>query len=257
MAPGVAWRRAVVPVVLNSCVFAGLVDLRIGRLVGLEMPAQDLAGRSLNRHGIRQRAQTVIQIDEEILPSLAVPTVHLARPLLRRVAYGEKDQVKLVEPTAVHQHHPRTEALEHVFDLVVVETLAARENVLKQPSQLRGVPLAIAQLVNGTSFRLLGVSPEELIEGPICRVNREVPVENQQRFMHAVDQFLGKFDPAFEFMTKPLTLALVGYRKQDTIFFIRPADALGVEPQDATADTFEVMFDAAILDRTVSLNNLL
>ena len=221
------------------------------------MPAQDLAGDGLNRYGIRQRAQSIVQLDEHILPSLAVPTFRLARPLLCRVAYGEKDQVKLVEPTAVQQHHAATEAWERVFDLVVVETPAARENILKQPSQLRDVPLAIAQLVNETSFRLLRISAEELVEGLICRVNLEVAVENQQRFTHAVDQFLGEFYSALEFTTKPLTLGVIGYRKQDAVFFIRPADALGVEPHDAPADLLEVMFDPVILDRAVLLNNLL
>jgi hypothetical protein len=88
------------------------------------------------------------------------------------------------------------------------------EGEYPQAAVALGIPLAIAQLVNETSFRLLWISPkiDRRADSPS---EREV-LENQQRFTHAVDQFLRKIRSGLRFMTS--RSLLVGYRKRDTIF---------------------------------------
>ena len=59
-------------------------------------------------------------------------------------------------------------------DLESVQRHAVRQDVFKQFTQLRHLPLAIAQVIDETTFGLGTIDFEDLIEGVVGRVDAQV-----------------------------------------------------------------------------------
>ena len=114
----------------------------------------------------------------------------LLRPSsLRDVFHRQEDELGM-QSSGVEQHHPAADVGKIVFEDEIVEDGASGHDVFEQRAQSRNVPLAIAQLVNETTFGFRLRNAEGLIEGGVCRSHAQSGIEDEQRFTHGIKNVL-------------------------------------------------------------------
>src|SRR5271165_4616458 len=96
---------------------------------------------------------------------------------------------------SVEQHHPPSDDREVMFPLKIVEDRTQGNNIFKEVSQNRDIPLAVAQLVNQAVLGFFERDLKSLVEGAIRGSHAQGGVKNQERLAHRIDDVLGvRFD---------------------------------------------------------------
>src|SRR5271165_623033 len=91
----------------------------------------------------------------------------------------------------VEQHYPPSDGREVMFPLKIVEDRTQGNNIFKEVSQDRDIPLAVAQLVNQPVLGFFERDLKSLVEGAIRGSDTQRSVKNQERLAHRIHDVLG------------------------------------------------------------------
>ncbi len=156
--------------------------------------AQDVLGRDVPTGdpalGIEREDRVVLNVlHQGGETGLDLVTFPLGPPPLGHVLEGQQDPVValLREPAGVEQHHLVPDVREIVRQLEIVDHRIVWEDLLEQGAQARNVPLPVAQVVEKPAFGVLRQNLKCAVEGAVGTLHPQMPVQDQQRFAHSVD----------------------------------------------------------------------
>ncbi|MDZ3835857.1 MAG: hypothetical protein U0S49_00590 [Rhodospirillales bacterium] len=184
--------------------------------------------------GLQDPAETVLARAARLLPPGA----------LGDVLDGEQDELQMIDPAGVEQHHPAADLLEPVLDDEAVEAVVVREHGLQELAQPGDVPLAVAEFVDEAPPGVVGVHGELRIEGLVGGIHPQVPAENQQGVARGVEDLLGQLLLPFEIEAKALRLGCVLEAEQKVAAAIGELRRAGPRQQDPPAEAVEAVLDA-------------
>ena len=90
----------------------------------------------------------------------------------------------MVQPPAVEEHHPPADIFKRMLNPVVVKYVGRRQDFFPQPTQLRNIPLAVAQIVKEVADSCLAINLKHAVEGFVSKLDNPIWLEHQQPFTH-------------------------------------------------------------------------
>ena len=124
--------------------------------------------------------------------------VRLGAPPFGHVFHGQHQQLPVMarlKLAGVEQHHPPSDDREVMLPLKIVEDRTQGNNIFKEVSQDRDIPLAVAQFVNQAVLGFFERDLKSLVEGAIRGSHAQRGVKNQERLAHRIHDVLGvRFD---------------------------------------------------------------
>ena len=91
---------------------------------------------------------------------------------------------RLGELAGIEEHRAAADGGKIVGDFEIAELRVLRNDVFEQAAQFRNVPLAVAELVQQSAFRLRFRCPESAEERLVRHLHVQILVEDQQRLSH-------------------------------------------------------------------------